>query len=194
MSDLQPAATTGNRKFTKARALLAGGLVLGVGAAVTLAAWNDSEFATGTFEAGTFGIEGAADGGTFAEHTAAESAANLTFEVNATTLTPNDVVYAGYAVKLIETSNYAADVNVVSALDGANAANLTSSYVYTNAAGCDAEAYAGGTNANVDEFTLDATESPTFVCIQVTAGENLVQGAAATIAFEFAATSTAELV
>lgn len=29
----------------KVRAILAGGLVLGVGAAVVLAAWNDSEFA-----------------------------------------------------------------------------------------------------------------------------------------------------
>ena len=41
------------------RAILAGGIVLGVGAAVTLAAWNASEFATGTFQAGTFTIEGA---------------------------------------------------------------------------------------------------------------------------------------
>ena len=40
------------------RAILAGGLVLGVGAAVTLAAWNDSEFATGTFGAGSFNLEG----------------------------------------------------------------------------------------------------------------------------------------
>ena len=33
------------------RAILAGGLVLGVGTAVTLAAWNDSEFVTETFTA-----------------------------------------------------------------------------------------------------------------------------------------------
>ncbi|MEJ7649283.1 MAG: SipW-dependent-type signal peptide-containing protein [Nakamurella sp.] len=41
------------RKF---RAVLAAGLVLGVGGAVTLAAWNDSEYATGTFTAGTFNM------------------------------------------------------------------------------------------------------------------------------------------
>ena len=43
------------------RAILAGGLVLGVGAAVTLAAWNDSEFVTGTFTAGTFNLRGVDD-------------------------------------------------------------------------------------------------------------------------------------
>jgi len=37
--------------FRRLRAVLAGGLVLGVGAALTLAAWNDAEFATGSFQA-----------------------------------------------------------------------------------------------------------------------------------------------
>jgi len=59
-------ATTTTRR--KVRAVLAGGLVLGVGAAVTLAAWNDSEFATGTFTAGTFNLEGSTDGTTFTDH------------------------------------------------------------------------------------------------------------------------------
>ncbi|MGO2139648.1 MAG: SipW-dependent-type signal peptide-containing protein [Leucobacter sp.] len=50
------------RGWTKARALLAGGLVLGVGAAVTLAAWTDNEWVRGVFGTGTFGIEGSTDG------------------------------------------------------------------------------------------------------------------------------------
>ena len=41
-----------NTKRRKVLAILAGGLVLGVGTAVTLAAWNDSEFASGDFAAG----------------------------------------------------------------------------------------------------------------------------------------------
>src|SRR5690606_31735774 len=55
------------RRSRMIRALLAGGLVLGVGTAVTLAAWNDSEFASGTFRAGTFDLEGSTDGTTFSQ-------------------------------------------------------------------------------------------------------------------------------
>ncbi|XSS44541.1 SipW-dependent-type signal peptide-containing protein [Propionibacteriaceae bacterium Y1685] len=44
-------ATATSRKF---RAALAGGLVLGIGAVVTLAAWTDDENAAGQFSAGTF--------------------------------------------------------------------------------------------------------------------------------------------
>lgn len=47
------------------RALLASGLVLGVGATITLAAWNDSEYATGSVTAGHFSVEGSADGSDF---------------------------------------------------------------------------------------------------------------------------------
>ena len=49
----------------KVRAILAGGLVLGLGAAVTLAAWNDSEFAKGTFTSGSLNIQGSVDGDIF---------------------------------------------------------------------------------------------------------------------------------
>lgn len=56
------------RGWTKARALLAGGLVLGVGAAVTLAAWTDNEWVRGVFGTGTFGIEGSTDGSAFSDN------------------------------------------------------------------------------------------------------------------------------
>ncbi|HEY4556978.1 MAG TPA: SipW-dependent-type signal peptide-containing protein [Enteractinococcus sp.] len=59
-------ATTSSRS-TKIRAIVAGGLVLGFGAAGTIAAWNDSEEATGNFTAGQFGIEGSPDGTNFTE-------------------------------------------------------------------------------------------------------------------------------
>lgn len=193
MSTSESPDRTTTRKFTKARAILAGGLVLGVGAAVTLAAWNDSEFATGTFAAGEFGIEGATTGEPFAEHDTEETAEVLEFEVDADTLTPGDAVYAGYGVQLTADSNYAADVVVGSEITGDNAANLTAAFVYTTDATCDAAAFAAGTDENVATFTLDATQTPTYVCIEVTAGPDLAQGAAAGIMFEFAATSTDEL-
>lgn len=49
------------KKNRRRKALLAGGLVLGLGAAATLAAWSDEVFSDGTFFTGTFELEGAAD-------------------------------------------------------------------------------------------------------------------------------------
>ncbi|SFH86076.1 hypothetical protein E3O11_09355 [Cryobacterium levicorallinum] len=46
------------KRNRRIRAVLAGGLVLGLGAAVTLAAWNDSEFARGSFAASGFNLVG----------------------------------------------------------------------------------------------------------------------------------------
>lgn len=74
--------TTRNRR--KVLAVLAGGLVLGVGAAITLAAWNDSEFATGTFTAGSFNLQGSTDGTTYAEHTAAPERRSRSARTSAT--------------------------------------------------------------------------------------------------------------
>ncbi|MFJ6415583.1 SipW-dependent-type signal peptide-containing protein [Paeniglutamicibacter sp. NPDC091659] len=54
----------------KIAAVLAGGLVLGIGAATTLAAWTDSQYATATFTAGIFKIESSINGTTWTDHTA----------------------------------------------------------------------------------------------------------------------------
>lgn len=51
------------------RAILAGGLVLGVGAAVTLAAWTDQEAASGSFNASVFNTESSVDRVTWAHNT-----------------------------------------------------------------------------------------------------------------------------
>src|SRR5690554_345843 len=94
MTDQQP-----KRRARKIKAILAGGLVLGVGGAITLAAWNDSEFATGTFTAGQFNLEGSTDNTTWDDHDAAPGAA-LDFTLAADNLSPDDVVYAAFAVRL----------------------------------------------------------------------------------------------
>jgi|GEM_PF-5464807 len=41
----------------KFKAILAGGVVLGVGAAVTLAAWTDQEWTTADFSSGSFTLQ-----------------------------------------------------------------------------------------------------------------------------------------
>ena len=82
----------------KRRAMLAGGLVLGVGATMTLAAWTDDEFAKGIFNTTVFGIEGSTDGTTFADHTPEASAATMTF-TGGNAMSPDSTVYSRYAIR-----------------------------------------------------------------------------------------------
>ncbi|GGM46328.1 hypothetical protein GCM10011608_33870 [Micromonospora sonchi] len=101
-----------SRKF---KAILAGGIALGLGATITLAAWNDSEYATGTFTAGTFSIEGSVDGTTYAEHPTPAAAAALQFSTGFGNIAPDDVVAAPFAVRLTAGTTYDATVTVASA-------------------------------------------------------------------------------
>ena len=111
-ADVRPTGRGPRRRVPgRVRALLAGGLVLGVGATVTLAAWNDSEFVTATFQAGTFNLQGSTDGTTFSDHASAPGA-SLGFSVNASALSPGDVVYAPYAVRLAANTTSPATVTV----------------------------------------------------------------------------------
>ncbi|MGJ0389099.1 SipW-dependent-type signal peptide-containing protein [Microbacterium sp. CGR1] len=80
------------------RALLAGGLVFGVGATMTLAAWNDSEYASATFTAGRFDIVGSTDGTTFSSHPVGTPAA-LSFSAPFNAMAPGNTVYALFSVR-----------------------------------------------------------------------------------------------
>ncbi|KNC19862.1 hypothetical protein AC792_04000 [Arthrobacter sp. RIT-PI-e] len=198
-------------KRRRVRAVLAGGLVLGVGAAVTLAAWNDSEFAIGNFAAGQFNLEGSADGTVFSEHETPDGAATLGFEVNPDNLAPEDVVYAPFAVRLDEDTTYGANV-VVSAteVDG-DLTDVTYELLQTTTFGCDDTTtgtglalVAAGTSlgAELGEVSFNlaqptttgtgpnavTTFAPVYLCFVVTAGD-ITQGAAGTATWEFAAES-----
>lgn len=61
------ARETRRRRSRRVRAVLAGGLVFGVGAAATLASWTDQEVATATITAGTFAIESRTNLGSFTD-------------------------------------------------------------------------------------------------------------------------------
>lgn len=188
----------------KIRALLAGGLVLGVGAVVTLAAWTDQEWAVGTFGAGSFNIEGSTDGTTFTDHASQAGAATLGFEVGADNLTPGDTVAAPFVLRTDATTTYDATVVLTSAIgEGDNAANLTYGITQVATAADCVEGATGtavvpaGTSldsfAGASEFTLTAGDgaagTPATLCFQVTAGEDLAQGAPGTANWEFTATS-----
>ncbi len=83
-------------RLTRVRALLAGGLVLGVGAGVTLAAWTAQEHATGTFAASRFGTLSSADGGaTWTDNSTTAAVLSL----SPAALTPGDVTAASFGIR-----------------------------------------------------------------------------------------------
>lgn len=194
-----PADRTRSDRRRMLLALVAGGLVLGVGTAVTLAVWNDSEFATGTFSSGTFDLVGSIDGTTFSSSTTAPGKA-LSFELDADTLSPGAVVYAPFAVQLSTDSDYSAAVTLGQELTGAIGDDLTYSLyeVASFGATCSAATPPTGTplvgdraasaTGTVAAFDLDAAASPVFLCFVVTAGD-VPQGATGLVTWEFVGTS-----
>lgn len=191
-------------KRGKIRALLAGGLVLGVGAAVVLAAWNDSEFATGTFTAGTFNLQGSTNGTSYADHSASPGA-TLPFTLNPSNLSPGDTIYAPFAVRLAANTTTGSTVSVNTATATGSVANLSYELIQPTSFGCSSSTTgtglvpAGtaldGALSNVT-FTLDAGSPASdpggavFLCFKVTAAAGLVQGQTGTATWQFAAAST----
>ncbi|WP_194860689.1 SipW-dependent-type signal peptide-containing protein [Dietzia sp. SYD-A1] len=97
----------------KRKALLAGGVVLGLGAAITLAAWSDDVFADGVFNTGTIELQGNVTGaGTVGNTTPgwanydgpdsnpANGTGALAFPFRPQTLVPFEPVYAPIALRL----------------------------------------------------------------------------------------------
>ena len=186
----------------RVRAVLAGGLVLGVGAAVTLAAWNDSEFAQGTFTAGSFNLEGSTDGTLFADHADAATPATLGFTVDPANLSPGDSVSAAFAVRLDAATTSAADLAIsASPATGTILPNLTYRLDQTTAFGCDLAGAETLVAAGTAIDTVPGTPAvaladgdgvagaPAYFCFTVTAGSGLQQTQTGTATWQFAATS-----
>lgn len=198
--------------FTRVRALLAGALVLGVGATLTLAAWTDTETARGTFTASTFGIVGSASAtapasaGSYAENTAASPAA-LTFSAPFGAMSPGTTVYSRFAVKTTAVTNVTGKVTLAAA--AGNSAGLGSYLTYgvkiiADSSECNATSYAAGSSAGVDapkaltvgsavqQSLAIAGGSPVVYCFAVTlppGTANTAQGLSATATWTFTATS-----
>ncbi|GAA1869831.1 SipW-dependent-type signal peptide-containing protein [Brevibacterium marinum] len=194
---------TRSRKF---KAILAGGIVLGVGAAVTLAAWTDNEWAEGTFGAGSFNVQGSTNGTDFTDHESSDDAASLSFDLDGgDNLTPGDTVAAPFVLRLDGETSYDASVVLEDATGGGdNPAALTYGIVTVDdVASCTADATGtsivpGGTalgstdGAQGFELTAgaDATEgAPVTLCFKVTADDTLTQDQSTNAQWQFTATS-----
>jgi len=199
------------RRSRMIRAILAGGLVLGVGTAVTLAAWNDSEYATGSFASGAFDLEGSLDGTAYASH-AVGAPAGLVFKFATGTttnppLSPNDVIAAPFAVRLAANTTNNADVVISTQGTTGSVANLTYEVVrVATVAACTPSAVdSTGTSLVAAGTALTTTPANTFalskgspitaagaaqvLCFKVTAGGSLAQNQTGTVTWKFTATS-----
>jgi len=193
------------RRSRMIRAILAGGLVLGVGTAVTLAAWNDSEFATGTFTAGKFDLQGSIDGTTFADHPVG-GPQTLGFTVAPGAMAPGDVVVAPFAVRLATGTTNNANVVLSVGTTGATT-GLTYEIVRTASITCaSGTADTTGTSlitagtavttvAGPNTFgltkgaTLVVPGATQWLCFKVTAGAGLVQSQTGTVTWTLTGTS-----
>jgi predicted ribosomally synthesized peptide with SipW-like signal peptide len=195
----------------KVRAILAGGLVLGIGAAVTLAAWNDSEFASGQFAAGTFNLQGSTTDATtgFLDHDTGGTAAVVFDLASYGNVSPDQVLYKPFWVRLAANTTSGATLNLAGITAGAGTNNANFSYeIYrlaTVSTVCDAAGALGGTligsGADLSLFTAVAPSTlaigaPTSnpgaalnLCFVVTAESTLVQGGGASTTWELEAVS-----
>lgn len=182
-------------KSRKARALLAGGVVLGVGAGMTLAAWSDSEWVTGTFSTSGFSFQGSNDGADFDDHPAEDAPNTLTFTASADSLVPGETITAPYWVRV--TNGPAATVTLqtpnLTAAD-ALAANINTEVTLGE---CNTT---GGTVIQTGPLTAPTGsgavgtvgEAPVAVCFKMTLDEDYEADEEATtgpVTWEFAATT-----
>lgn len=144
------------------RAVLAGGLVLGIGAAVTLAAWNDSEYGSASFTAGRFDIVGAVDGSTFSSHATTGAAAALNFQLAPTAMAPGNATYALFSVKTANPS-VAGTLQLTAGTPGGTGLATYLTYGVRTISGttCNATTYAAGTAVVADGSALTANGATT---------------------------------
>lgn len=210
MSGIDTTDTTQTRdqRGRKVRALLAGGLVLGVGAAITLAAWTDNEFGTGAFAAGQFNLQGSTTSATtgFTDHNTAGGAATLGFTTPSMNLSPSDSVYAPFWVRLTADTTTAANLQLTGLTSTGTAAGQLDYSIYSiaNTATCNATTASGtpiatgtlsDTTATSSVVPLPKPVSPAAgdaqqLCFVVTAKPSVAQNTTATATWQFTATST----
>ena len=121
-----------NRKSRKRKAILASGAVLGVGAVVTLAAWNDTVFGSGTFGIGdtAWNVQASVDGTNFDEYADSAAPGVISFPVvagvNPINLMPGQTTTGSFWLK--ETKGFMdADVTIQAP---ANATNTLAQALY----------------------------------------------------------------
>lgn len=171
---LTPEAQRKQDRARKRKAILAGGVVLGLGAAVTLAAWSDDVFANGIFNTGSFELEGNVTAAGTVDNTTddwfkfdgadAANTADLAFDQvigNESTLSYNEPVFAPIALRLSDDTTVNATVqlaNVTIVDQPATGNTLATKADYTVYSGVDAETCTNATpTTNTSSWAQAAT-------------------------------------
>ncbi|GAA1138742.1 SipW-dependent-type signal peptide-containing protein [Nesterenkonia lutea] len=188
---------TGSSRRKKIKAILASGTVLGIGAVVTMATWNDSQFAEGNFTAGEYDVVSSADDVTYTDH-GESNVAELTF--GAANAAPDDKYVASLWLQTTSTSSYAGEIEAITA---PTSAGQTENYTVKvrqleRDAECTTETTAGSEIATGTDLTelsevqqsiefgndSGTTDQTTQLCFQVTASENLISSESASVTWE----------
>ncbi len=169
----------------RTRAVLAGGVVLGLGATATLAAYSDSEWASGTFTAAAvtaevLEFEGSKDGGSFGSDVTLQSTVDLT------KMAANTTYYAPLYLRTTDATTVDAEIAIPAPVVTGNSAMADSVSVKlinaTNAV-CDAgtlgPVVGGGATFGATTTTApirieagpaDKASATTLLCFQFTLG------------------------
>lgn len=200
----------------KIRAILAGGLALGVGATVTLAAWNDSVYATTTVTASTFNIvgnmSGQTGGTTFNEHdlTAGNPAGVVTYSPAITGISPGTVSFGTVAIRTTSATNVGGAVLLQPGSTGTGtlASTLTVAVrAYASTTTCNQDVFTNNVGASIVASQLFSAAIPTNAaqtlnaaagntitfCVRIelpVGAPSTLQGGTATTTWQFLATSS----
>jgi len=204
----------GRRFSLRLRAVLAGGLVLGVGATVTLASWNDSEYASGSFTTSVFDTESNVQGGGYADNS---TAPGPTVTFSGAGFSPGASEYFNVLIRTKANSTAGTAVLNAATLGGTDAATLGAALVYRvvrTTGTCNSSAFTGspvfvvgaaatfraltlgqetGVTNTLATATVSAPGAPTGFCFEVTlpaGAANSLQGKTATATWQFVATSS----
>ncbi len=170
------------RQLRRIRAILAGGLVFGIGSAATVAAWTDTESASGSFTAGRFAIELSVDANW-------SNSREMTF--NAGGMFPGKVVYAPVVVRTSADTTLNGQISVtgegISGTPNAVAQSLSyktvtrtfASAAEATAAPCDDSAFAAGS----DYVFGSASNSRSLQTAAIGATKQSIQAAADSVQF-----------
>jgi predicted ribosomally synthesized peptide with SipW-like signal peptide len=172
----------GRRASIRVRAALAGGLVFGLAAGLTVASWTDAEFVTNTFTAGTINVQTSANGSAYST--------TDPLVVSVTGVFPGSTGAVYLPVKVQTTS--ASVAGTVTMTHAANTtAGLTAALLYRvirNSATCNATAFTNAATADrivLSQNVSALTGSTTVGSAMANSGNELL------LCFEFTLPTTA---
>lgn len=166
----------------RSRALLAGGVVLGIGATATLAAYSDSEWASGTFSASpviNLTLEGSPDGTTWSRDV------TMITTLDATKMVVGQTYYSPLYLRTTGTTNVDANVKVnLPTLEGSTALADGISVNIVKPSNDECSPGTGGSPIGGGE-TLGSAATPSEDSITISHGSGSDPSAATMICFQY---------